>query len=57
MDGILLLWVVLIPFIVRTDFLMNRSVIVRRDCGGKVNILSVDNIGYYENINFIWREG
>jgi hypothetical protein len=46
MEGRLLLWVVIITVIVRTE----------RSYGGKVNIVGGDIIGHCENRMFIWRE-
>jgi hypothetical protein len=46
-EGKLILWVVIISVIVKTE----------KSYGGKVNIVGGDNIGHCESGMFIWREG
>jgi hypothetical protein len=55
-EGSLILRLVIISVLRKQNVHMKRCVIVRRDCGGKVNNLCGDIIGHCENRNFICRE-
>jgi hypothetical protein len=67
-EGRLILWVLIISVIVRTEISYGWKVnivggdnigILRTEIsyGGKVIIVGGDNIGHCENRKFIWREG